>query len=119
MKFVLQDKFLDALRDDQTLVTVSLNNGIRLLGRIESYDQYVVTVTDEVPQMVFKHAIAFIRSQQSAARPRPQRGAERQVERSGRHDTPAAPSPAVAKEPVVIVRKKLRTLVRVPDDSAD
>lgn len=128
MKFALQDKYLDTLRDDQTLVTIGLNNGVRVLGHIESHDQYVITVTDEVPQMVFKHAIAYIRSQQSVARPhahskagqRAERhiesGIERRVERADRVDAAASPSPAATKTPVII-RKKLRTLAPERADS--
>ena len=37
-----------------------LVNGIKLLGHIESFDQYVVLLRNTVTQMVYKHAISTV-----------------------------------------------------------
>lgn len=57
---LLQDPFLNALRQEQVQVSVYLVNGIKLQGHIESYDQYVVLLKNAVTQMVYKHAISTI-----------------------------------------------------------
>lgn len=56
----LQDKFLQELRDSQTLVSVFLVNGIRLQGQVEFFDNYIVGVKSTVTQLVYKHAISTI-----------------------------------------------------------
>jgi host factor-I protein len=57
---LLQDPFLNVLRQEQVQVSVYLVNGIKLQGQIESYDQYVVLLKNAVTQMVYKHAISTI-----------------------------------------------------------
>jgi host factor-I protein len=37
-----------------------LVNGIKLQGRIDSFDQYVVMLKNTINQMVYKHAISTI-----------------------------------------------------------
>jgi host factor-I protein len=58
----LQDQFLNALRKEHILVSVFLVNGIKLVGKIESFDQYMVMLKghDNVSQAIFKHAISTI-----------------------------------------------------------
>lgn len=56
----LQDKFLQDLRESQTLVAVFLVNGIRLQGEVEFFDNYIVAVKSTVTQLVYKHAISTI-----------------------------------------------------------
>lgn len=58
----LQDQFLNTLRRERTQVSVFLVNGIKLTGRIDSFDQFVVHLKghDQAGQMVFKHAISTI-----------------------------------------------------------
>ena len=56
----LQDPFLYALRKERVLVSIFLVNGIKLQGQIESFDQFVVLLKNQVSQMVYKHAISTI-----------------------------------------------------------
>ena len=56
----LQDPFLNALRKDKTPVSVYLVNGIKLQGKIDSFDQFVVLLSNGVNQMVYKHAISTV-----------------------------------------------------------
>ncbi len=58
----LQDQFLNALRRERMQVSVFLVNGIKLTGRIDSFDQFVIHLKghDQAGQMVFKHAISTI-----------------------------------------------------------
>jgi len=56
----LQDTFLNALRKEHTPVSIFLVNGIKLQGRIDSFDQYVIMLKNTMSQMVYKHAISTI-----------------------------------------------------------
>ena len=56
----LQDPFLNALRRDRVPVSVYLVNGIKLQGTVESFDQFVVLLRNNVSQMVYKHAISTV-----------------------------------------------------------
>ncbi len=56
----LQDPFLNVLRKERVPVSIFLVNGIKLQGRIESYDQFVVLLKNTVSQMIYKHAISTV-----------------------------------------------------------
>ena len=45
---------------ERILVSIYLVNGIKLQGQIESFDQFVVLLKNQVSQMVYKHAISTI-----------------------------------------------------------
>lgn len=56
----LQDTFLNALRKEHTPVSIFLVNGIKLQGKVDSFDQYVIMLKNTISQMVYKHAISTI-----------------------------------------------------------
>lgn len=56
----LQDNFLNALRKEHIPVSIFLVNGIKLQGKVDSFDQYVVMLKNTSSQMVYKHAISTI-----------------------------------------------------------
>lgn len=56
----LQDNFLNSLRKEHTPVSIFLVNGIKLQGRVDAFDQYVIMLKNTVNQMVYKHAISTI-----------------------------------------------------------
>jgi host factor-I protein len=56
----LQDPFLNALRKERVPVSIYLVNGIKLQGKIDSFDQFVVLLRNTVNQMVYKHAISTV-----------------------------------------------------------
>jgi host factor-I protein len=56
----LQDPFLNALRRERVPVAIYLVNGIKLQGVVESFDQFVVLLRNQVSQMVYKHAISTV-----------------------------------------------------------
>lgn len=56
----LQDNFLNTLRKEHTPVSIFLVNGIKLQGKIDSFDQYVIMLKNTISQMVYKHAISTI-----------------------------------------------------------
>ncbi|ABI55927.1 RNA chaperone Hfq [Alkalilimnicola ehrlichii MLHE-1] len=56
----LQEPFLNALRKEKVPVSIYLVNGIKLQGQIESFDQFVILLRNNVNQMVYKHAISTV-----------------------------------------------------------
>ncbi len=56
----LQDPFLNALRRERVPVHIYLVNGIKLQGQIESFDNFVVLLKNQVSQMIYKHAISTV-----------------------------------------------------------
>ncbi len=56
----LQDVFLNTLRKEHVPVSIFLVNGIKLQGKIDSFDQYVIMLKNTISQMVYKHAISTI-----------------------------------------------------------
>ena len=57
----IQDQYLTRARKERSWLTVVLNSGKKIGGRIVSFDRYTVILEDRgQEQMVFKHAIATI-----------------------------------------------------------
>jgi len=57
---LLLDPFLNALRKDRVPVSIYLVGGIKLLGRIESFDQFVILLRNTVNQMIYKSSISTV-----------------------------------------------------------
>jgi host factor-I protein len=70
----IQDSFLNTARKEKTSITVYLLSGVKLTGRIRSFDKYsVVLETGNQEQLIFKHAISTVvmaKSHFGEARPR-------------------------------------------------
>ena len=57
----IQDSFLNTARKDKTSITIYLLSGVKLSGRIRSFDKYsVVLETNNQEQLIFKHAISTV-----------------------------------------------------------
>lgn len=56
----IQDPYLNALRKEKISVSIYLVNGVKLQGRVDSFDQFVLLLRSNVTQMVYKHAISTI-----------------------------------------------------------
>jgi host factor-I protein len=55
----IQDSFLNTARKDKCVITLYLLSGVKLSGRIRSFDKYsVVLETNNQEQLIFKHAIS-------------------------------------------------------------
>ena len=84
----IQDTFLNAARKDRLSVTIYLVSGVKLSGRIRSFDKYALVLeSGNQEQLIYKHAISTVVVQKMhLAHPSPSASA------------PLA-APAVAKEP--------------------
>jgi len=75
----IQEAFLNNARKDKTFLTIYLMSGVKLSGRIKSFDKYsVILEASNQEQLIFKHAISTVvvsrpahvsSSQSSAASP--------------------------------------------------
>ena len=62
----IQDSFLNNARKDKIILTIYLMSGVKLSGRIKSFDKYsVVLETSNQEQLIFKHAISTVVTQKS------------------------------------------------------
>src|SRR6266702_3207511 len=93
----IQDTFLNTVRKDKTPITIYLVSGVKLTGKIRSFDKYSVLLeNNSQEQLIFKHAISTVVSNRSVLhtehRPSTSHGAV--------HGT-AAPGAAAAPQPEV------------------
>jgi host factor-I protein len=57
----IQDSFLNTARKERHNITIYLVSGVKLTGRIRSFDKYsVVLETGNQEQLIFKHAISTV-----------------------------------------------------------
>jgi host factor-I protein len=57
----IQDSFLNTARKDKAPITIYLLSGVKLTGRIRSFDKYsVVLESNNQEQLIFKHAISTV-----------------------------------------------------------
>jgi host factor-I protein len=62
----IQDTFLNTLRKDKTPITIYLVSGIKLTGKIRSFDKFSVLLeNNSQEQLIFKHAISTVASGRS------------------------------------------------------
>ena len=63
----IQDSFLNNARKDKVVLTIYLMSGVKLSGRIKSFDKYsLVLETNNQEQLIFKHAISTVVTQKTA-----------------------------------------------------
>jgi host factor-I protein len=61
MAYRLQEAFLNTARKRRVKVTIFLINGVRIQGRVRSFDTFTILVEDGRQQtLVYKHAISTI-----------------------------------------------------------
>jgi host factor-I protein len=64
----IQDTFLNTARKERTNITIYLLSGVKLTGRIRSFDKYsVVLEANGQEQLIFKHAISTVVMGRTAA----------------------------------------------------
>jgi len=57
----IQDTFLNAARKDRLSVTIYLVSGVKLSGRIRSFDKYALILeSGNQEQLIYKHAISTV-----------------------------------------------------------
>ena len=62
----IQDSFLNNARKDKIVLTIYLMSGVKLSGRIKSFDKYsLVLETNNQEQLIFKHAVSTVVTQKT------------------------------------------------------
>ena len=57
----IQDTFLNAARKEHSFVTIYLVSGVKLTGRIRSFDKYALVLeAGNQEQLIYKHAISTV-----------------------------------------------------------
>jgi host factor-I protein len=83
----IQEAFLNNARKDKTFLTIYLMSGVKLSGRIKSFDKYsVILEAANQEQLIFKHAISTVVISKGA-------------HSSGPYPAPGAPGPAPLMPP--------------------
>ncbi|MFM8395252.1 MAG: RNA chaperone Hfq [Acidobacteriota bacterium] len=95
----VQDAFLNNLRKDRINITIYLMGGVKLTGKIRSFDKFsVVLESGNLEQLIFKHAISTISVPRgSIHHPRPDQGHQQHAGHQSHQS--AAPSPAPTAAP--------------------
>jgi host factor-I protein len=63
----IQDSFLNNARKDKIVLTIYLMSGVKLSGRIKSFDKYsLVLETNNQEQLIFKHAVSTVVTQKAS-----------------------------------------------------
>lgn len=56
----LLDKMLDRYHAERTAVTLTLQNRVRITGRIKAFDSYVILMDNSKNDILFRHAISSL-----------------------------------------------------------
>jgi host factor-I protein len=97
----IQDTFLNTVRKDKSPITIYLVSGVKLTGKIRSFDKYSVLLENNAQeQLIFKHAISTVVSGRmpSHAELRPDQRAEQRPEQP-RESRPPSPTPGPVAVP--------------------
>ena len=79
METNLLDRMLNAYQSEQTAVTVTLQNKIRVSGKIKAFDSYVIVLESQKREILYRHAVSCLapyapdeqKRPAPASRPRP------------------------------------------------
>ena len=89
----IQDSFLNNARRDKSPITIYLLSGVKLTGRIRSFDKYsvVLETSNNQEQLIFKHAISTVVTSKAVQ--------SHGGERMHANTAASAPAPAAVTEP--------------------
>ncbi len=60
MESNLLDRMLNTYLEAQTPVAITLQNKIRVSGRVKAYDSYVIVVDGQRREIVYRHAVSCV-----------------------------------------------------------
>ncbi|MGH9524775.1 MAG: RNA chaperone Hfq [Terriglobales bacterium] len=93
----IQDSFLNNARKDKSNITIYLLSGVKLTGRIRSFDKYsVVLETNNQEQLIFKHAISTVVMARGAHLPHERPPAPAEVKTPGATSAASETTPATS-----------------------
>ena len=90
----IQEAFLNNARKDKIFLTIYLMSGVKLSGRIKSFDKYsVVLESNNQEQLIFKHAISTVVVSRPFHSQSSSQGAQAGAASGGAPAAPAMPAP--------------------------
>jgi RNA chaperone Hfq len=97
METNLFDRMLNTYMTEQTAVTLTLQNKIRVSGKVKAFDSYVVVMEGQKREILYRHAISslapFLQEEQKRQpvvnRPAPERAVPRPQKTAFRKPRPA------------------------------
>jgi host factor-I protein len=90
----IQDTFLNTVRKDKSPITIYLVSGVKLTGKIRSFDKYSVLLeNNSQEQLIFKHAISTVVSGRAGAHLELRSDSRSESRASVPHPSPAASAP--------------------------
>jgi host factor-I protein len=90
----IQEAFLNNARKEKIYLTIYLMSGVKLSGRIKSFDKYsVILEANNQEQLIFKHAISTVVVSRNTAHSGMHAGATQANHAGGPHPVPGAPPP--------------------------
>ncbi|MBY0503231.1 MAG: RNA chaperone Hfq [Bryobacteraceae bacterium] len=94
----IQEAFLNNARKEKIYLTIYLMSGVKLSGRIKSFDKYsVILEANNQEQLIFKHAISTVVVSRNTMHT-PMHAAAAQGNHAGGHPAPGSPPPVEAGE---------------------
>lgn len=119
-----QFRFLSELAKERRAVAIFLVNGLKLEGRITSFDDYAILLEGDLSDHVYKHAISTVQPL-TASTPRTEAGtkthsrAARPMLRNAEPEEAAGASGVSERkprQPTIVVRSKRRVIKTTPDE---
>ena len=103
MESNLLDRMLDQYQKEQAPVTITLQNKVRVHGKIKAFDSYVILMDNQKHDILYRHAVSSLAryvqeemKQPSSSRPPQAKPAPRPAKPSPRKTREAAQTPKMA-----------------------
>ena len=72
METNLLDRMLNAYQSEHTAVTVTLQNKIRVSGKIKAFDSYVIVLDGQKREILYRHAVSCLAPYEPYEQKRPE-----------------------------------------------
>jgi RNA chaperone Hfq len=96
MEANLFDRMLSSYQESQVPVTVTLQNKIRVSGRISAFDSYVIIMESHKREILYRHAIASLSSALQDEQKRPAASYKPALFKATPDSSKASPKPRTA-----------------------
>jgi RNA chaperone Hfq len=104
METNLLDRMLDAYLTHQTAVTLTLQNKIRVAGKIKAFDSYVIVMEGQKQEILYRHAVSSLVPYVPEEQKRPpvqNRPAPAKTAAKPQKNTQHRPQPATHQQPAI------------------
>lgn len=103
METNLLDRMLNAYQSEQTAVTVTLQNKIRVSGKIKAFDSYVIVLESQKREIVYRHAVSCLAPYAPDEQKRPAPAPRPRPAQAKPAAKPVKPSTQKARQPQAVL----------------